>query len=929
VVLAQAFLFATFAASAQSVQDTGPTETLHVSTSLIEIPLLIRNSRGALPIPSLPAGSIEVKLGDGAWLRPNFVRQEGQDPIDLAILLDQNSPVSDLPRPLTQALSSLSSLSLTSADHVSLFVMDCSSVRVTSVPADPAQVSNTIMSAITPPEQSGKHTCKEGGRLWDTLAVVTRTLQQSPRRRVILAITEGKDHGSVLTQKDLVDRAQSSAVAIFHLDPVNNSFGLQVNQGLPLIAQSSGGLSLGVEQGSLRQTVQLAITMLRGRYIVQLRVPSDAQAGHLRLAARVTELTSERFTVRITGNSAPLPNPGQVVNAPPQVAKSDTAPKAEAPKPATTTPTTAVLVQDQSGQHQVLSTSQEASMQIVPAQITQPSPSGPEAAPPSSALTTTVPTLKVNTRLTLVDVTVTDSKGHPVHGLTQADFTIKEDGKPQPIKNFEELGSGASAAEGATLLPPDVYSNVPAPQPAGRAANILLFDQTSTGISYGLQPNQQMLKDAKEASARFLKTMPEGTRVAILQMNNSGLHLVQEFSSDREQLLKAVNSIAYQASPESYWDPPPPSPPRFILLCDAMNFQSAQALNSLNHTAAFVSGIAGRKNLIWFSPGISWLTQYQYFSRFYVIACLNDFTPQLQQVYGRLTAARVALYPIDPRGALMPQDDVKFRAPPGLDEISAKFGVSTFVDNGSLDDMAKATGGKAHYSNNGLEDFLRDDVSIGSDYYALSYVPPLSKYDGKYHKIEVKVDRPGVQLEYRRGYTSLDIDGPLRTPAKAADKSQENAQRPDPFHAAMDFGGPTATQIVFAVRALPSTDPAKPGAIGSLNPDLKGKPLVRYSFAFDLPRDKITLETQPDGSRKASFELAVSAYDVQGRRLNSLEEKRSVTLRPDAVAAFLQKPFLVPMDIDLPPGALSVRAGVLDLPSQQMGIVEIPLNVSK
>jgi len=925
VVLAQAFLFATFAASAQSVQDTGPAETLHVSTSLIEIPLLIRNSRGALPIPSLPTGSIEVKLGDGAWLRPNFVRQEGQDPIDLAILLDQNSPVSDLPRPLTQALSSLSSLTLTSADHVSLFVMDCSSVRVTSVPADPAQVSNTIMSAISPPGQSGKHTCKEGGRLWDTLAVVTRTLQQSPRRRVILAITEGKDHGSVLTQKDLVDRAQSSAVAIFHLDPVNNSFGLQVNQGLPLIAQSSGGLSLGVEQGSLRQTVQLAITMLRGRYIVQLRVPSDAQAGHLRLAARVTELTSERFTVRITGNSAPLPNPGQVVNAPPQVAKSDTAPKAEAPKPATTTPTTAVLVQDQSGQHQVLSTSQEASMQIVPAQITQPSPSGPEAAPPSSALTTTVPTLKVNTRLTLVDVTVTDSKGHPVHGLTQADFTIKEDGKPQPIKNFEALGKDKpTMLAAAPPLPPDVYSNQQTSQPTTQAVNILLFDQVSTGISRGLLPSPEALKLFQHAATQFLKTMPVGKQVAVMTTDASGLHMLQGFTSDKNLLVAAVNSIPYQLVPEARWDPAPFPPP-----CNAMNFQSAQALNALNQTAAFVSSIPGRKNLIWFTPGIGWLTNYQFFSRFKALVCVTDFTPQLQQVYGRLTAARVALYPIDPRGLYNnPSMEAVQSGPPSL-RSELGFSLNAFLDTGSLDDMAKATGGKAHYSNNGLEDFLRDDVSIGSDYYALSYVPPLSKYDGRYHKIEVKVDRPGVQLEYRRGYTSLDIDGPLRTPAKASNKSPETAQPPDPFHAAMDFGGPAATQIVFAVRALPSTDPAKPGAIGSLNPDLKGKPLVRYSFAFDLPRDKITLETQPDGSRKASFELAVSAYDVQGRRLNSLEEKRSVTLRPDAVAAFLQKPFLVPMDIDLPPGALSVRAGVLDLPSQQMGIVEIPLNVSK
>ena len=48
-------------------------------------------------------------------------------------------------------------------------------------------------------------------------------------------------------------------------------------------------------------------------------------------------------------------------------------------------------------------------------------------------------TLHVTTRLTLVDVTVTDSKGHAVHALKQSDFTILEDGKPQPIRNFQEV----------------------------------------------------------------------------------------------------------------------------------------------------------------------------------------------------------------------------------------------------------------------------------------------------------------------------------------------------------------------------------------------------------------------------------------------------------------------------------------------------------
>ncbi len=62
-----------------------------------------------------------------------------------------------------------------------------------------------------------------------------------------------------------------------------------------------------------------------------------------------------------------------------------------------------------------------ATIELV-AQSPQPSPQ------------TTAPTLHVYSRETIVDVTVTDAKGNPVHGLTRDDFTIKEDNKPQPIR---------------------------------------------------------------------------------------------------------------------------------------------------------------------------------------------------------------------------------------------------------------------------------------------------------------------------------------------------------------------------------------------------------------------------------------------------------------------------------------------------------------
>src|ERR1017187_1474178 len=86
------------------------------------------------------------------------------------------------------------------------------------------------------------------------------------------------------------------------------------------------------------------------------------------------------------------------------------------------------------------------------------------------------PTLKVYSRETIVDVTVTDPKGNPVHGLPQTDFTVKEDSKPQPIRSFEEFGNATpTTAQPLPKLPPNVYTNLQ-PPPASSALNILLLD---------------------------------------------------------------------------------------------------------------------------------------------------------------------------------------------------------------------------------------------------------------------------------------------------------------------------------------------------------------------------------------------------------------------------------------------------------------------
>ncbi len=67
-------------------------------------------------------------------------------------------------------------------------------------------------------------------------------------------------------------------------------------------------------------------------------------------------------------------------------------------------------------------------------------------------LTQKVPSVKVTTRLVIVDVVAHDKKGHAITDLEAADLRILEDGKEQPIRSFV-FQRGVQSAEKAAQEP--------------------------------------------------------------------------------------------------------------------------------------------------------------------------------------------------------------------------------------------------------------------------------------------------------------------------------------------------------------------------------------------------------------------------------------------------------------------------------------------
>jgi VWFA-related protein len=505
----------------------------------------------------------------------------------------------------------------------------------------------------------------------------------------------------------------------------------------------------------------------------------------------------------------------------------------------------------------------------------------------------TAPTLHVYTRETVVDVTVTDAKGSPVHGLTRDDFTVKEDGKPQPIRSFHEYTS--QPAKPLPTLPPNTYANRQPPPPSP-AVNILLLDfvngapDGSTEAGSLDQPKAIELQHlVKKEAIQYIRQMPAGIRVAVIAMYwPDSFRILQGVTSDPALLAAAIDALDYAIEPV------------------AEPVKVEMTLESLKQLAPVAEQIHGRKNLIWFTYTRPAMTEQE------VCAPKNcpDWPHKFQIIVGFLADAGVTIYPIGARGLPVPPN-------PAAQLLS-------------LETIAEEGGGIAYYNANDLVTGIAKAVAAGSDFYSLSYIPPGTKFDGRHHTIKVDATPPRMHLTYRDSYYAED---PAKlSPVPVLTLATQPGSAPADMHAAMGRTMPTATQLLFDVKFAPTTSapgPTDPPIIGFPAPEFKSKPLTRYDILYTIPPDQLTFTTAPDGTRTDSVQFDVVASDVFGKLITSVSRTMQLPFSPDEYAHFLQSPFQFLQQIDLPAGQSFVRIGILDQSSNRIGTIEIPLTVAK
>lgn len=98
---------------------------------------------------------------------------------------------------------------------------------------------------------------------------------------------------------------------------------------------------------------------------------------------------------------------------------------------------------------------------------------------------------------------------------------------------------------------------------------------------------------------------------------------------------------------------------------------------------------------------------------------------------------------------------------------------STVVRDAGLRLLAEATGGETVVNTNNFGDGYQRIVKDTNEYYLLAYTPTVEHRDGDFHRLTVRVNRPGMTVRARPGYYGTVPESPA--PADAAPIGPEAA----------------------------------------------------------------------------------------------------------------------------------------------------------
>jgi VWFA-related protein len=353
-----------------------------------------------------------------------------------------------------------------------------------------------------------------------------------------------------------------------------------------------------------------------------------------------------------------------------------------------------------------------------------PNASGQSDAGGSAQESQPVTTLKLSTRIVVIDVVVTDKKGNVVLDKTRDDFTIVEDKLPQKIRSFEPPS--------AHVMPPDVVvKNAGDLKKIGDApVTILVLDELNTRF--------EDMAFVRSAMVKYLNSQPPVLKqpTNLLLATNTRFVQMHDYTQDRDGLIDLIKHRM------------PEYPTKMMAGRGgaAAVERMAQGLASLEQIAQASSGTPGRKNVIWVGNGFPSADLVGLDTK-----TADTISAAIKQCTDMLLQSRITMYTINPTMNSTVTLDVE--TPDDLTMAETDTGGEPYAGTVQFSTFAPATGGRAFLSRNDINNEIAEGIAAGSNYYTLSYAPSNRTDDAaKYRNIRIVMKDPNLHATTRDGY---------------------------------------------------------------------------------------------------------------------------------------------------------------------------------
>jgi VWFA-related protein len=424
------------------------------------------------------------------------------------------------------------------------------------------------------------------------------------------------------------------------------------------------------------------------------------------------------------------------------------------------------------------------------------------------------PTIRSRTTLVPVDIRVVDAKGNAVTDLKREDFTIQEDGRPQAIRLFEthQLTAG-SAADATPLLRTRAVADA-APTPQTHRIFLFVFGRgrlqaPDKGIDAVARfVRERLLPQDRAAVLAFNRATDFTTdRVALLSTIDRFKKAHEHIEADLDQWFSSLRSLYgdkripdhIQREVDAVFRAPGGAPARQLpagsatdarAIADDSRQNMAAALrgaiiatrdpgpfDTFDTSAAELVGMTfdeyatvstqSTQDLDNIYTGIRYLRYLDGEKHLVFVTEHGMLLPRLENDYSVASLASDARVVIDVlmTGGLTlatpPRPSIPGAAPPpraGIGMPTVPF-ASMFAFQAQRT-IAELTGGRFNGYSSSERTLAAIDQSSRFEY-LLGYVPENGTFDGRFRRITVKVNRPGVQMLSRHGYYARPDDVPF------------------------------------------------------------------------------------------------------------------------------------------------------------------------